>query len=299
MMMMSVQLKAGGRIRLGEKRVKEGREYPVALEYFNLVDVPEVVKGYGKKPTSLVIEFPVNNVEKIWDVWYKFFFGDNFVACRGDGETAKRYNSKTKRFEDVECPGRDECSFFKQSRCQQVGRLRFCLPDVDNNLVYEVQTSSFNSIKNLTSALNVVLEKTDGNIAGIHLILSLVKKEIVYKEKDGKFHDKTIHILTLNIENDVDRFDEEEHHVFNEDYEMPDEEVFPDDLYPRSVQTWRRVEPESLDKIIDRMKKLGKTREEAKVLFKDYKHNRGKLLERLEAELLAGLGEKPKSKIFN
>ncbi len=207
-----VMLPRLGKIHLGVKVATEGgKEYPRAVDYF--VCPPEVQKVYGEKPTLLDIMFPIDDEEKAASQFYRAYTRSRGLVCKGDGENAVRLVDlvllgKTGEYplleapkpgervglHDITCPG-DECPDYQAKRCRAICNLQFLLPKVAGIGIWQIDTSSFNGMVRINSALRL-LRATAGRIHGIPLTLALEPLEV---SPDGK--KKTVHVLNLRLPN--------------------------------------------------------------------------------------------------
>jgi len=63
-----------GKIRLGiRKESKDGNSYPSTVEHFVLRDVPEVAAVYGEDPKELDVMFPMDDPESIIPTFFKWY----------------------------------------------------------------------------------------------------------------------------------------------------------------------------------------------------------------------------------
>lgn len=141
-----------GIIRLGLKVQKAGgAEYPTETDYFVLTDAPGIAeKLKDDKPKELRIIFPVNNREVIFPQALKMYGRKSGLKCMGNGVAARRYNDEKKMWFDIACP----CEHYGED-CNIHGNLLFFIPEVSWGGVYQIRTSSVNSIKNINSALDM------------------------------------------------------------------------------------------------------------------------------------------------
>ena len=164
-----------GKIHLGVKKTekKDGtpcQPYPSEVEYF--VCPPEVQAVFGEKPTSLRIMFPVEDAEKFFPQFYKRYTV-NLLQCKGDGEKAQCWAEDGSGLKEVPCP----CAYLDSGECKQIGIIQFLLPDVPGFGVYQITTSSKNSIIDINSGIDMV-RNVCGRIRMIPLILKREKMEI-------------------------------------------------------------------------------------------------------------------------
>lgn len=164
-----------GKIRLGEKKVskKSGREYPVSLDYF--VCPQEVQAVYGKKPRQLDVMFPTDDEAVIFPQHYKRYGAQKGLICKGDGETADMMTDKGEMVE-IPCPGKD-CQYFKKEECKVVGNLHVWLWKVAGLGVYQIDTSSINSILNINGGIRTIKGIFGGRLRWIPLVLKVEMQE--------------------------------------------------------------------------------------------------------------------------
>lgn len=181
-----------GTIRLGLKvRNSKGVEYPQETDYF--VCPEKVVKKYGAKPTELEVMIPSNNIEEIFPMSYKFYGASRGLKCQGNGEVAVRVNDESKEMEEIPCP----CSLLDDGKCKQTANLMVMIPKVSVGGVYQIRTSSYNSIIDIQSYLLNWLTPLIGRFSMIPLKLKRVKTETHHEDK------KQTH-YTLQLELDAD-----------------------------------------------------------------------------------------------
>lgn len=180
----TVRIPRLGKIRLGFRDSKNGREYPKAVDYF--ICPPEVHEVYGEKPRALDIMFPTERAEDFFPTWLKRYGTQAGLICKGDGEMATELAplARPEVYKDMEghqwierdCPY-EECIFYQQKHCREVGALKILLPKVRGTLgVYEIDTTSFNSVANVNNAINL-LRGMVGRISMIPLTLEVKMEE--------------------------------------------------------------------------------------------------------------------------
>ena len=201
-----VRMQRTGKIRLGIKAPnKSGNgEHPVAVEYF--VVPPEVARIYGDKPTQLSIIIPSENDEEWCPQYYKCYSMTRGLICKGDGETCRRLvdtvtgalasrDTKDAMWKlDIPCKGQ-ECPDYQAKQCREVMNLTFILPDFPDLGVWQVDTSSVNSIMNINSAAKLIRAACK-RISFMPLTLTIEPKEVVNPEDHKK---KTVRVLNLHI----------------------------------------------------------------------------------------------------
>lgn len=228
-----------GKIRLGEKALsKNGNPYPRAVDYF--VCPPEVQAVYGEKPRELDIMFPVEDQNIFFPQWYKRYGSTTGLVCKGDGETAIMWQDG--EMIEIECVP-DECEWYAKKHCRRLANLQFMLPKVPGLGIWQIDTTSFYSIININSALDMIRAVTGGRVHMIPLKLVLKPQEV---QPDGK--KKTVYVLDLvapvtlakllaNVQKTPQQL------------LMPalDENERPEDLYPDGVLNRQEPEPFTLD----------------------------------------------------
>jgi len=195
-----VRLPRLGKIRLGvKKETDNGTLYPSSTDYF--VCPAEVRKVFGEKPKELRIMFPTNDQAQWASQYLRCYSASRGLICRGDGETAiARVDIKTgeiatrdaadTELREVSCSP-DNCSYYQRSQCRRVMNLQFLLPDCPGFGVYQLDTSSFHSIVNINSSLELI-RGICGRLSMIPLSLKLVEQEV---QPQGRR--KTVRVLSL------------------------------------------------------------------------------------------------------
>lgn len=199
-----------GKIRLGIKVERPGRSpYPQAVDYFV---VPDEIKQYlDDKPKELHIMFPSEDQEQITRQYLRRYGQTHGLTCWGDGEkahtkidtdTGAMAGRDTKNWEwrDTTC-NPTECPEFGAG-CKAVMNLMFMLPDVPGLGVWQIDTSSFYSVRSINSSLEIIRNLTrsekypQGRISFIPLTLKVGPIE-VNPPGTGK---KTVYIMSLHAE---------------------------------------------------------------------------------------------------
>ena len=191
-----VRLPRLGKVRLGiMKENDEGVSYPSPTDYFVCPD--EVRKVFGEKPKELSVMFPTENSEQWASQYLRCYSASRGLICRGDGEMAvARLVARTGEtiiptgLEEVSC-NPNNCSYYKLGQCRRVMNLQFLLPDCPGFGVYQLDTTSFHSMKNINSALTFIRGVCQ-RVSMIPLSLQLVEQEV---QPEGWC--KTAHVLNL------------------------------------------------------------------------------------------------------
>jgi len=187
-----------GKIHLGIKKDKKKdgtacSPYPAEVDYF--VCPPEVQAVFGDEPKSLKIMIPVEETERFFPQFYKRYTV-NLLQCKGDGELAQCW-AEDGGLKEIPCP----CDYLKTGECKQIGILCFFLPDVQGFGIYQITTSSKNSIIDLNSGFDMV-RKICGRVRMIPLLLKREPMEI--QRVEGGQPKKSIHhTLKIGIDSNV------------------------------------------------------------------------------------------------
>jgi len=195
-----------GKIKLGAKKKNaKGVEYPSATDYF--VCPNEVEAVFGKKPRALRVMFPTEDNELWASQWLKCYSATRGLICKGDGETATAMvdqktgeiaskDSQVVEMRDVPCDP-DSCPMYEAKQCRRVMSLQFLLPEVPGLGVWQLDTTSYHSIVNINSALDLI-RGIYGRVSMIPLTLSLVPQGV---QAEGK--KKTVHVLALTSRHSI------------------------------------------------------------------------------------------------
>jgi len=195
-----VRLPRLGKIRLGIKVEGVKNPYPRPVNYFVC---PDSVKSvFGDRPRELRILFPTEDPSKWASQFYRCYSKSRGLICKGDGDRATALidedtgalahrNSIQTILKEVECDP-EHCPEYGRS-CRRVMNLQFLLPDVPGLGVWQLDTSSYWSIININSGINLVTALC-GHISMIPLILRLVPQEA---HPNG--FKKTVYVLSLDI----------------------------------------------------------------------------------------------------
>ena len=204
-----------GIIRLGVKVAGKSGAYPKATDYFVLTDAKPVAELFGATPTVLepVILPSGGDEEEYLSHWYRYYTQTWGLTCRGNGLMALRLVDETLMQEtgepvpashhtaagkvirkDINCP----CPLLDSGQCREVLFLRIVLPTVPGFGVWQIGTSSVNSIANLMGSIALVKSLTGGRISDIPLRLSLAP-QVVHPIGKGAKGKKTVHVLRLDV----------------------------------------------------------------------------------------------------
>ncbi len=229
-----------GKIRLGIKVESEGRNpYPRATDYFV---VPDEIKGVvGDMPKKLNIMFPTEELDEFAQQWLRCYSFTQGLICKGGGSTAirkidvdtgdiARHTTQEWVFKDWSCDP-DTCEQYSEKQCRRVMNLLFLMPDVPGLGVWQLDTTSFYSIVNVNSCVDLI-KRLCGRISFIPLTLSL-EPQIV--EPPG-IKKKTVHILQIRSDAKLAEI-QQLGKVAPERIMLPalEEEEAPGDLFPEKI----------------------------------------------------------------
>lgn len=201
-----VRLPRLGKIRLGIKETPEkGHPYPKPVDYF--VCPKEVQEVYEEKPKRLSIMFPVEDPDIFAPQWYRAYSMTQGLVCWGDGIVARRKvdtstgamaDHTTEKWEwkdELPCNPQD-CPEYLRKRCRRVMNLLFLLPDVPGLGVWQIDTSSYNSIMNINSMVKM-LRATVGRCSMLPLTLAVGPVEV------SPMGEKKKTVYIMHIEKDI------------------------------------------------------------------------------------------------
>jgi len=248
-----------GKIHLGEKKTSEksGNLYPSATDYFVVhedTNTPKEIadkfhKIYGDRPKELNISFPLDDPEKFFPQWLKRYANGTLV-CKGDGEKAIETDPKTSERKEIQCKYKN-CPYYQKRQCKEIGNLQFYVSEIPGG-VFQIDTSSYNSILEVNSSIKLIKDQNNGHIANIPLKLALRPSQVVVNG-----YPKTIYILNLYKPlQKVDVKSEKEPVKDSaiepdEGPEMPDSDDVPEDLFPDNIDTEDLPDFEPVDDIED------------------------------------------------
>jgi hypothetical protein len=226
-----------GKIRLGIKVEPEGKNpYPRATDFFV---VPEEIKELvGDTPKKLSIMFPTEKTDEFAQQWLRCYSFTQGLICKGDGSTAirkidvetgdvARHTTQEWVFKQWGCDP-DTCEQYSEKQCRRVMNLLFFMPDVPGIGVWQLDTTSFYSIVNINSCVDLI-RRICGRISFIPLTLSLEPLEV----SPPGITKKTVHILAIRSDIKLAEI-QKLGRVAPEVIMLPllDEEEAPADLYP-------------------------------------------------------------------
>jgi len=193
-----------GKIRLGERRPfrRGGRtlQLPVELGYFrfdaeSLERFPLIRELYGDRPAQLDVMFPVEDPRLFFPQACKLYGKSGALKCKGDGRRAARLLCERCGEMSCDCAGaarslaeRDcPCELLERRECRFIGSLMVLLPRVSCAGVWQMDTSSAQSIVSLNSDIEYV-RSLCGRVARIPLTLRRVPRTAAAKGRSRAGH---------------------------------------------------------------------------------------------------------------
>lgn len=209
-----------GYIRLGIKvpvAGKAGVMRPKEVDYFVLDSKTgnparderlqeQFKKLYGDHPKRIKVMFPPTSPEIFFQQSMKRYGSGAMLKCKCvDGEIAtcalpeyaeglEAVGKNSMGMTQVKCPG-PECIYQKKKECHRLANLQIILPELNSSSVWQINTSSFNSIVNMNSALDW-LTGLCGRYDMIPIDLLRVPQDIAYEGKKSKHY-------VLQIDQDI------------------------------------------------------------------------------------------------
>ncbi len=245
-----VRLPRLGKIRLGiMKENDEGTPYPQPTDHFVC---PEAVRRlFGDRPKRLRVMFPTEDSRQWASQHLKCYSASRQLVCRGDGEMAvaridlasgelATHDPLATELRETGCRP-ETCRHYQEKHCRRVMSLQFLLPDCPGFGVYQLDTSSFYSIVNVNSALELI-RGVCGRVAMIPLSLRLVEQDV---QPDG-LH-KRAHVLSLTAPHTlvgIQKYAQVPPGRALLELPPPDGEA-PDDLFPDEVLGAERSGPKA------------------------------------------------------
>ena len=205
-----------GAIRIGEKvAMAGGKTRPQALDHFDfgeeaLRDFPAIADIYADpetgaiEPKALDVLLPSEDIGECFPQAYMLYGAGDRLKCKGNGERAielvcsecGKLRCGHKTAERVEHERACPCEALDGGGCKPVGRLQVVLYRVTWCGVFQIRTSSWNSLRDLNSGIDAIRDQC-GRLAWIPLKVHLVEQSV----KHGKQWTKK-HILKIGL--DVD-----------------------------------------------------------------------------------------------
>lgn len=196
-----------GKIRLGDQGGRNGA--PRNMPHF--VVPPEVAEVYGPEPTELKVVFLSDDLELIASQYYRAYNATSGLICKGDGfsadalldgdelrknggelsinawahgDTRGAESKATKNFvrQQITCAGGGyeglaPCPMFAAKKCAVRNFLQFAIKDVPGLGVYQLDTGSLISTRQINGAIEMA-RLMFGGIRGVPCTLRRVKRDV-------------------------------------------------------------------------------------------------------------------------
>jgi hypothetical protein len=231
-----------------KKKNNEGVSYPMPTDYF--VCPEEVRKVFGEKPKELRVMFPTEDTTQWASQYLRRYSRNGRLLCRGDGETSiARTDILTGEITSNECVktelreitcNPEKCFSYQRGDCRRVLNLQFLLPDCPGFGVYQLDTSSFYSMVNVNSSLELI-SSTCGRLSMLPLSLKLIEQEYKPEAENQTF--KILSLTTHYSLFEIQKFAQVPPGQILL-LPAPDGEA-PDDLFPKVKSRQNTVQPNS------------------------------------------------------
>lgn len=195
-----------GKIKMGGHISHSGFQIPEKWDHFKIGSMLKDEKGeviidreltdlIGEHCTeidiSLCYDVPILNIPN----FYAFFTASK-LQCRGNGKRAYRRNEKG-GLDEIIC-NRKNCQFAKDKKCKPYAKLSMILEKANRvGGIFVLRTTSFNTIRNLKSAMAYISNSTGGILAGLPLKLRLMPATVMPNGLN-----KRVTVYVANIEYD-------------------------------------------------------------------------------------------------
>jgi hypothetical protein len=203
-----------GKIHLGIKMFRDKNDmkgHPMQTEYFICPD--EVKAVYGLAPRKLTVQFLSNDLNVVMPHWFKLY-GASTIApvCKGDGIAAMRLDMRTGTRVEVGCPGPRDCKFnqyidksgeIKAKGCMPTVNLMINLPDVPGFGTYQIDTKSWNGLRELLDDVAMIKAALNGRLAFVPLTLSLMERDVDHMDPVRGMGKKHIRYMHLSYEGTI------------------------------------------------------------------------------------------------
>lgn len=188
---------------LGDKRTKSGRRLPEKMNHFEIgtlikdeegrVEIDKkMTESLGEDKTEIDISLCYDTPALNFPTFYAAFTQSK-LACMGNGTVAWQRVEDGERKEIV-CD-RKQCALVKAKKCKPHGRLSVILTNANRiGGTFIFRTTSWNSIRNIISAMAFIKNQTGGILAGLPLKLKLREASTV---PNGLAHKVTIYVANL------------------------------------------------------------------------------------------------------
>lgn len=180
-----------GKIKIGFKGSTERGRPPAKTNHFIITTLRKtdddnfeqdavMMERIGPDCTELPITFLYDDPDVNFYTCYAWY-GSSVRKCYGDGETATLADGTEKKCDPETCP------MYLEKKCKPNGILSVVLRDSPRvGGVHKFRTTGWNSIINITSALDFIYGLTGGILAGLDLVMTLQPKAVNVTGLAGK-----------------------------------------------------------------------------------------------------------------
>lgn len=178
---------------------------PKEVDYFVLRDAPELIALYGDQPKSLNVMLPSSRFEKSFEEYlekvipqYLKRYKAAGLMCKGDGEMAVCIDEGTGKLVERECP----CEYLEKGDCKRIGILRVRVQEIPTFNIYQLTTSSFNSIVNVNSFIRDLAEYCAVNSIDVSSVKLVLRRgeQTVQRMEIGKLSKSKHWIMTMDLD---------------------------------------------------------------------------------------------------
>jgi hypothetical protein len=185
------------------------KNYPEKLDHFiflkkgteegtvEWVDDEEKIEHYGKHPTEITIILLDDDIDTVFRTEYAWWSATG-KECSGDGEQARRDNKPY-----GPCANSGQCKEYEDGKCKPSADLYFMLADYPSlGTVCRLHTSSYQSVREVYSALNDLKNMMGGRLMGLPVKLFVRPEKNVYTDNRGAEKVGTKYVLGIELRAD-------------------------------------------------------------------------------------------------
>lgn len=159
----------------------------------------EKTRHYGQKCREVEIILLDHSPDRIFRTEYAWW-SETQKECWGDGETATRRTREHPHGEPWEPCANQNCPDLLDARCRPSGDLYFLLADYPTlGTIAKLHTSSYQSIRELYTALEDIRAHAGGELQGLRLKLFVRAERNIYRDGQGNLQQGMKHVLGLEL----------------------------------------------------------------------------------------------------
>lgn len=194
-----------GRIAMGRSEWREGRDgsyaMPVADDHFSVTTlvqnedrtwpdhpIMEKLQKTGEKLLSIPVRIAYDDPSlTIQNSHCAFDAGTGRPICTGHGAKARRVTEDG--IQETDCPGPEHCGFGQNHHCKTMTRAYFQIEGQEDEMgVFILRSTSWNTLGYLASRIARLYGLTQGQIAGMPLLLTIREKSTTRSDRRPIFH---------------------------------------------------------------------------------------------------------------